>query len=95
MYVREEECWSHEAGQSPAGPPNQLQVLLICARRLKIADKNLFGSGGSSDPVVTLSCDGASCKSAVVHKNLNPEWMELLELDVDRPSPLTVKVEEL
>ena len=35
--VPEEALWAREAGAPPAGPPNQLQVVLICARQLKIA----------------------------------------------------------
>ena len=38
------------------GPPNLLKVAVIQARNLPVMDKKMFGSGGSSDPMVTLSC---------------------------------------
>lgn len=35
-------------------PANRIWVFLIRARGLQVMDKNMFSSGGSSDPVVTL-----------------------------------------
>ncbi|KAH8084991.1 synaptotagmin II [Aureococcus anophagefferens] len=53
---------------------------------LKIADKNTFGGGGSSDPFVTLTFgDGKPVKTKVVKKNLEPVWMESFELAVPLP----------
>ncbi|GMH86935.1 hypothetical protein TL16_g10698 [Triparma laevis f. inornata] len=62
-------------------PANRVWVFLIRARGLQVMDKNMFSSGGSSDPVVTLSFDEEKKKSKTVKKNLNPVWMERFYFD--------------
>ncbi|KAH8078474.1 C2 domain-containing protein [Aureococcus anophagefferens] len=59
----------------PDKPPNELHVVLMRASGLKVMDKSLFGRG-SSDPYVTLSCDGETSKSTIKRKELNPVWLE-------------------
>ena len=66
------------------GPPNLLKVAVIQARDLPVMDKKMFGSGGSSDPVVTLSClKLPKQKTKVVKKSLEPRWREIFEFEVD------------
>ena len=75
-----------ESSSAPTGEPNTLLVAVVRARQLKIADKNTFGGGGSSDPFVTLTFgDGKPVKTKVIKKNLEPVWMESFELAVPLP----------
>ena len=75
-----------ESSGAPTGEPNTLLVAVVRARQLKIADKNTFGGGGSSDPFVTLTFgDGKPVKTKVIKKNLEPVWMESFELAVPLP----------
>ncbi|GMI11378.1 hypothetical protein TrVE_jg4950 [Triparma verrucosa] len=62
-------------------PANRVHIFVIRARGLPVMDKNMFSSGGSSDPMVTLSYDEEKKKSKIVKKNLNPVWMERFYFD--------------
>jgi len=62
-------------------PANRVHVFVIRARKLQVMDKNMFSSGGSSDPVVKLRYDKEVLKSKVVKKTLNPVWMERFHFD--------------
>ena len=49
-------------------PPNEIRVGLLQASGMPIMDKNMFGGGGSSDPVVTFTCAKIDAKSTVKMK---------------------------
>jgi len=56
-------------------PLNELVMVVVKAHGLKIMDSNMFSKGGSSDPVLTVTCGNAAArKTEVVKKNLNPVW---------------------
>ena len=62
--------------------PNQLHVVVIQAKNLPIMDKNLFSSGGSSDPVVRLKIQEEATKiTKVKEKDLNPVYNETFVWD--------------
>ena len=57
--------------------PNELVVNVIQARNLKVADKNIFRSGGTSDPFVRLRMVGFDDKTTpYIPKTLTPVWNE-------------------
>ena len=57
--------------------PNELVVNVIQARNLKVADKNIFRSGGASDPFVRLRMVGFDDKTTpYIPKTLTPVWNE-------------------
>ncbi len=59
--------------------PNELSITCIQGKRLPIMDKNLFSSGGSSDPFVKIKIEGFdSQKTKPIRKELNPVWNEKL-----------------
>eukprot|EP01038_Epipyxis_sp_PR26KG_P004421 gene4421-6250_t len=59
-------------------PPNELIITVIQGRNLPIMDKNLLGSGGSSDPQVRIKIDKEVQKTKYIRKNLSPQWNETL-----------------
>ena len=62
-------------------PANRVHIFIIRARKLQVMDKNMFSSGGSSDPVVKLQYDKEVLKSKVIKKSLNPVWMGRFHFD--------------
>lgn len=68
--------------------PNELHIQLLNGKDLPVMDKALLIGTGSSDPFVKFECLGASAKSSIKKKNLNPEWNESFVLNVDDPSAI-------
>ena len=62
-------------------PANRVNIFVLRARNIPVMDKNMFSSGGSSDPVVKLSYDKEKHKTKVVKKNLYPVFMERFFFD--------------
>ncbi|KAH8046599.1 hypothetical protein JL721_12360 [Aureococcus anophagefferens] len=87
----------------PEKPSNELRIGLAQGRNLAIKDKDLFGSGGSSDPRVIFTVDGTELKatSTCKKKTLNPRWKEIFVLPYTRgpedsqPPFLTVTCEDV
>jgi hypothetical protein len=64
-------------------PLNELVLIVIKAHGLKIMDTNMFSKGGSSDPLVTITCGNeVAVKTQIIKKNLNPEWNEQFRWNV-------------
>ena len=61
--------------------PNRIHCYVIRAKGLQIMDKNMFTSGGSSDPYVKINFDEESKQTRVIKKQTNPIWMEHLYFD--------------
>jgi hypothetical protein len=53
------------AHDKPNKQPNRVTIFVIRARKLQVMDKNMFSSGGSSDPVVTIKYDDEKKKTKV------------------------------
>ena len=64
-------------------PRNELMVTLIQAKNLQVMDKTMFGGGGSSDPVVTMTIHGNRAVSTTKKKELAPVWRETFTFVVD------------
>jgi len=60
--------------------PNELNILVMRAKELKIMDTKLLGKGGSSDPLVIMNCNGVSKRTTTKNKNLNPVWNEVYRI---------------
>jgi hypothetical protein len=75
--------------------PNELHIQLLKAKDLPIMDKAMLIGKGSSDPFVKFECFGASDKSSVKKKNLNPEWNESFVLKVDDPAAILEVIKRL
>jgi hypothetical protein len=82
-----------------AGAPNELHVAVVQARDLPIMDKNFFGKGGSSDPLVVLRVGDRVAKSTTKTKTLTPVWEETFilpvpEVEAEDGGALIVDVED-
>jgi len=62
-------------------PANRVTVYVVRARKLLVMDKNMFSSGGSSDPVITLQYDDEKKSTKTIKKSLNPVFMEQFYFD--------------
>ncbi|KAJ1461674.1 hypothetical protein M885DRAFT_506738 [Pelagophyceae sp. CCMP2097] len=74
--------------------PNALRVCVVRASNLPAMDSNVL-QGASSDPFVRLALGGDRCRTSIKKKNLNPTWLETLDLradDVDADEALDVEV---
>lgn len=67
-----EDCIDHDAAKEP----NELNVFILKAYKLKVMDKNLLSKGGSTDGMFTMFWGEEKHKTKVVKKNLNPEYFE-------------------
>ncbi|KAJ1450927.1 hypothetical protein M885DRAFT_531139 [Pelagophyceae sp. CCMP2097] len=65
----------------PYDPPNVVRVVVLRAKGLKVMDRDFFGSGGSSDPLVKLRIDSAYAATTPKRKQVNPVWDEKFELE--------------
>lgn len=64
-------------------PANELRVIVVRARALPSMDKNLFSTGGSSDPFARLEYRGVERSTAVKKRCLDPVWLELVTFPID------------
>jgi hypothetical protein len=64
--------------------PNELQVIVVKAEKLRAADGTTFGAG-TSDPFVELKIGKLKQKTKVIKKDLNPFWNEKFSFRVVEP----------
>ena len=57
-------------------PHALIPVCQLCHYSIPLVLLSLTPSAGSSDPYVKFKCPPFKYRSAVVHRNLNPEWKE-------------------
>ncbi|KAJ8611843.1 hypothetical protein CTAYLR_005776 [Chrysophaeum taylorii] len=62
---------------------NELRVVVLRGRALPCLDKNLFASGGSSDPFARLEFKGVARSTTVKKRCLDPVWLEMVTFPVD------------
>jgi Ca2+-dependent lipid-binding protein len=75
--------------------PNELKIAVVRARNLNIMDAHFIGKGGSSDPMVTISCDDSTYRTTVKKKDLHPVWNETFTVPVtDEALSLTLTLED-
>jgi hypothetical protein len=73
--------------------PNELQVVVVRAEKLRAADGTTFGGAGSSDPFVMLRVGSKTMKTTHVKKDLNPFFNQKFSIcAVDSLVPLEVLV---
>lgn len=94
---KEKETPSPVAGSiedlSKDNAPNCLHVKILRARKLLALDRDLLGRKTSSDPVVTMEVKGLKRQeTAVVRKDLNPEWNEEFEFEPLQDPSLSLEV---
>jgi len=84
-YPIDEDKARHSDG-FPRKHPNELQVVVVRARRLVASDGGgLLGKAKTSDPYVKLACGAEGAKTKTVKKNLHPTWEERFSLPVPNP----------
>ena len=69
----EAEAESEGKGEGEDGAPEAVAAAAM--------DKNMFRSGGSSDPLVIFRCGYSKATSTTKKKSLNPEWNETFTLE--------------
>ncbi|CAK4072437.1 unnamed protein product [Aphanomyces euteiches] len=74
---------------APTGPPNVLHVTVESATGLPAMDR-----GGTSDPLVIISCGKTKLNTTTKNKTLSCMWNEHFKLPVDDPSQFVLFVVE-
>ena len=78
-------CWEEIFTIPIFGDLKKKQVLVVNvyrARQLKAMDSAMFGKS-SSDPYVIIKFEGHTKKTAIVMKDLNPNWNEKISIPID------------